>query len=64
MDNLSERITMDTDATCVPYTRLTIEAIIDLIASGVSIEEIISDYPEQEKEDIMASFAFAKTNLW
>jgi uncharacterized protein (DUF433 family) len=41
-----------------PYA-LAVEVIIDLIASGMSFDNIISDYPELEKEGILAALAYA-----
>lgn len=43
--------------------RWPVEVIIDLLGSGMSIEEIIEDHPELEKEDIYASLQFAKLSL-
>jgi len=40
--------------------RWPVEVVIDLIASGMSFEEIIIDHPELEKDDILASLAYAK----
>lgn len=39
--------------------RWPVEVIIDLIASGMSFDEIIADHPELEKEDMLASLAYA-----
>lgn len=33
--------------------------IIDILGSGMSVEEIIEDHPELEKEDFLASLKFA-----
>jgi uncharacterized protein (DUF433 family) len=43
--------------------RWPVEVVIDLIASGMSFEAILSDHPELEKEDILASLAYAKITL-
>ena len=43
--------------------RWPVEVVIDLIASGMSFDEIIADHPELEKEDILASLAYAKIAL-
>ena len=43
--------------------RWPVEVMIDLIASGMSFYEIIADHPELEKEDILASLAYAKITL-
>ncbi|GAA3992287.1 DUF433 domain-containing protein [Mucilaginibacter dorajii] len=43
---------------CIRHMRWPVEVIIDLIASGMSFDEIISDHPELEKEDILASLSY------
>jgi len=43
--------------------RWPLDAIIDLIASGMSFKEIILDHPELEKEDIIASLNYVKMTL-
>lgn len=62
-----ERITMSPDVAhgkpSIRGMRWTVEMIIDLLGAGMSSEEIISDHPELEKEDILASLKFAKLNL-
>ncbi len=67
MNNLLERITIDTNIchgkACIRHMRWPVEVIIDLIASGMSFDDIIADHPELEKEDILASLAYAKIAL-
>ena len=59
-----ERITIDQDVChgkpCIRGMRWPVEVIIDLLGSGMTIDEIIEDHPELEKEDIQASLNFAK----
>ena len=43
--------------------RWPIEAIIDLLGSGMTFDQIIEDHPELEKEDILASLNFLKLYL-
>jgi uncharacterized protein (DUF433 family) len=43
--------------------RWTVEMILDLLGSGMSINEIIEDHPELEKEDILACIQFAKLQI-
>jgi uncharacterized protein (DUF433 family) len=61
MNNLLERITIDTDIchgkACIRHMRWPVEVIIDLIASGMSFDEIVGDHPELEKDDILAALA-------
>ncbi len=63
MEHHLERITIDSDIchgkACIRHMRWPVEVIIDMIASGMSFEEIIEDHPELEKEDILASLAYA-----
>jgi uncharacterized protein (DUF433 family) len=67
MNSLLDRITIDTNIchgkACIRHMRWPVEVIIDLIASGMSFDEIVSDHPELEKEDILASLAYAKIAL-
>lgn len=59
--NLLERITIDTNIchgkACIRHMRWPVEAVIDLIASGMTFEDIIADHPELEKDDILAALA-------
>ncbi|MVN19999.1 DUF433 domain-containing protein [Mucilaginibacter arboris] len=67
MANIIERITIDSNIchgkACIRHMRWPVEVIIDLIASGMSFDDIITDHPELEKEDILASLAYAKITL-
>jgi uncharacterized protein (DUF433 family) len=40
-------------------TRLAVEFVLDMIASGVSEQEILSDYPRLTHDDILACVAYA-----
>lgn len=44
---------------CVRDTRITVYDVLGWLASGMSVEEIISDFPELSKEDIKACLAYA-----
>jgi uncharacterized protein (DUF433 family) len=61
MDHLLDRITIDNDIclgkACIRHMRWPVEVIIDLMASGMSFDEILTDHPELEKEDILAALA-------
>jgi uncharacterized protein (DUF433 family) len=39
--------------------RITVSDILEYLASGMSIPEILSDFPELTEEDIRACLAFA-----
>lgn len=60
---LLERITMSPDI-ChgKPYIRgmrYPVEMILELLSAGMTTEEILVDYQDLEKDDIMAALAFA-----
>lgn len=44
---------------CVRGTRLSVEFILELIASGASREDIVSAYPQLASEDIEAAVRYA-----
>ncbi|MBN2092717.1 DUF433 domain-containing protein [candidate division KSB1 bacterium] len=39
--------------------RITIEQILRALANGVSVEDLLQDYPELEAEDIQAALVYA-----
>ncbi len=39
-------------------TRIPVDLIVKLLAQGMTIEEILEDYPQLKKEDIMAALAY------
>lgn len=58
-----ERITTDPDMRsgkpCVRDLRITVYDITGYLASGMSHEEVLTDFPYLEAEDILTSLAFA-----
>ena len=62
--NLSERITMDPEIChgkpTVRGLRYTVESILELLSSGMTVEEILADYEDLEREDILAALDFAR----
>ena len=48
---------------CIRGMRWLVEAIIDMLSSGMTIEQIVEDHPELEREDILASLDYAKISL-
>ena len=44
---------------CVRGLRMTVGDVLDYLAGGMSIEEILSDFPDLTREDILACLAFA-----
>ena len=67
MNHLLERITVNSaichGKACIRDMRWPVEVVIDLIASGMSFDDIITDHPELEKDDILAALTYAKLTL-
>lgn len=42
-----------------PGVRITVYDVLGYLASGMSHDEILNDFPDLEEEDIRASLAFA-----
>ena len=62
MEKLLERITVDPEIChgkpTVRGLRYPVSLILELLAGGMSRDEIIADYPDLEVEDITACLAF------
>ena len=44
---------------CVRGLRITVHEVLDYLASGMSEEEILRDFPDLDRDDIRACLAFA-----
>lgn len=38
--------------------RYTVESILELLAGGMTIDEVLADYPDLERDDILAALEF------
>ena len=58
-----DRITMDPNIAhgkpTVRGLRYPVEMLLELLSGGMSIDEILADYEDLEREDILATLAFA-----
>jgi uncharacterized protein (DUF433 family) len=63
MDTLLSRITIDPAVChgkpCVRGLRYPVETLLELLSSGMTIDEILADYEDLEREDLLAVLAFA-----
>ncbi len=61
---LSKRITIDPEIChgkpCIRGLRYPVETILELLSAGMTVEEILADYEDLEREDVLAALAFAK----
>ena len=62
-ENLLERITVNPEVMVGKPTirglRITVEHILKALAAGMTVEDILDDYPELENEDIQAVLLYA-----
>ena len=67
MTNLADRITIDPKQCggrpCVRGMRIRIIDVLDLLANGLSQEEILKELPDLESNDIKACLQFASQRL-
>ena len=63
MDPLLSRITIDPAVChgkpCVRGLRYPVETLLELLSSGMTIDDILADYEDLEREDLLAVLAFA-----
>lgn len=57
-----QRITSD-PAIChgqptVRRLRYTVESLLELLSSGMTIDEVLDDYPDLERDDMLAALEF------
>lgn len=39
--------------------RYPVQLLLELLASGMSVEDVLADYPELERDDLLAALEFA-----
>lgn len=63
MDTLLSRITIDPaichGKPCIRGLRYPVETHLELLSSGMTTEEILADYEDLRREDLLAALAFA-----
>lgn len=67
MANLAERITVDPEQCggrpCIRGMRIRVTDVLDLFASGLTAEQVLSEFPDVDANDIQACFSFASRRL-
>ena len=44
-------------------TRIPVELILKMLAQGVMYDEVLKEYPDLKREDILAAIAYAKDTI-
>jgi len=63
MEDLLRRITFDKDILTgkpiIRGMRISVDMILELLAKGATVEEILEDYPQLERADLQAALLYA-----
>ena len=63
MKDWRERISIDPNVChgkpCIKGTRIMVWLIVELLANGDTIEEVLEAYPSLSREDVLAALAYA-----
>lgn len=61
-ENFSSRISIDPSICfgkpCIRGHRIWVSLILDMLADDMSVEEVLREYPQLQKEDILACIAY------
>jgi uncharacterized protein (DUF433 family) len=61
--DLLDRITIDPEIChCRPTLRglrYTVERVLELLSSGMSVDDVLADYEDLERDDILAALEYA-----
>ncbi len=67
MSNLLERITINPKQCggrpCLRGMRIRVSDVLDLLAAGLSAEEVLEDLPDLEMDDVRAALLYASRKL-
>jgi uncharacterized protein (DUF433 family) len=64
---LADRVTVDSEQCggrpCIRGMRICVSDVLDLLANGLSLKEIIQEMPDLELEDVRASLRLARRRV-
>ena len=67
MSSTADRITFNPDQCggrpCIRQMRIRVTDVLDLLANGLSFEEILEELPDLAREDIVAAIQFATRRI-
>ncbi|HLL48440.1 MAG TPA: DUF433 domain-containing protein [Longimicrobiaceae bacterium] len=67
MGDLLTRITMDPDQCggrpCIRGMRIRVTDVLDLLAAGLSAEQVLEELPDLESDDVRAVLSYASRKL-
>ena len=67
MANLSERITVDSEQCggrpCIRGMRIRVTDILDLLANGLTAQQVLEELPDLESGDVLACLRYSVNHL-
>lgn len=67
MSKTLDRITVNPEQCggrpCIRNMRIRVSDVIDLIANGLTVKEVLEEMPDLENEDILQALAFASSRI-
>ncbi|MGQ0535625.1 MAG: DUF433 domain-containing protein [Methanobacteriota archaeon] len=64
---LNDRIVADPSVLAgkpiVRGTRMSVEFILELLSSGMDLGDVLTEYPQLRREDLLAALGYAATSL-
>ncbi|MCI0711656.1 MAG: DUF433 domain-containing protein [Chloroflexi bacterium] len=61
------RITIDSEqmggVPCIRGRRIPVATVVDMVAAGMTTDEILTDYPDLERDDISEALRYAAAAL-
>ncbi len=64
---IAPRITVDPEKCggrpCIRGMRIRVTDVIDLLAHGLSVSEVLEELPDLEREDVLACLKFASSRV-
>jgi uncharacterized protein (DUF433 family) len=48
---------------CIRGMRIRVADILDLLGNGVGVDQVLKDYPDLEREDVLAALRFAAQRI-
>ena len=67
MRNSEDRITINPlqcgGRPCIRGMRIRVTDVLDLLASGLNFDQILSELPDLEREDIVAAISYASREI-
>lgn len=58
LDRISSDPTVCHGQPTIRGLRYTVESVLELLSAGMTIDEVLADYPDLERDDILAALEF------